>query len=176
MTDSSNTVVAAAAPPKRSRGWLLGCLALLAAGCILVVGAALGLAWVADRNAAVSGARLVDEFVALVVGTATPTPTPTATPTPIATPTPTPPPIPQACGQTADTADYGPVGIGTTVILGEHRPVNGDANWADEMAAFVGQQAVVTRLSGVDPIGCPGVRVDIDNGQWFWRLRDLTLP
>jgi len=176
MTETSSPVVPTDAPPKRSRGWLYGCLGVLVAGCFLVLGAALGLAWVADRNAAVSGAGLTDEFVALVVGTPTPTPTPIPTPTPQPTPTPTPVPIPQACGQTAEGADYGPVGVGTTVILGEHRAVSGEANWAAEMAAYVGQEAVVTRLSGVDPSGCPGVRVDVDGGEWFWRLRDLTLP
>jgi hypothetical protein len=145
-------------------------VAVLLVGCSLVLGAVLGLGWIADRNATASGQGIADEFRALVVGT------PTSTPTPVPTPTPTPIPIPQACGQTEDNADYGPVAVGTSVILGEHREFQGDANWAEDMAAFVGREAVVTRLSGVDPSGCPGVRVDIDNGEWFWRLRDLTLP
>jgi hypothetical protein len=28
----------------------------------------------------------------------------------------------------------------------------------------------------VDGQGCPGVRVAIDGGAWFWRVRDLELP
>jgi hypothetical protein len=84
--------------------------------------------------------------------------------------------MPQECGETAETANYGPVSVGTIVILGRHREVDGDDNWADEMDSYVGMAATVTRLSGVDMQGCPGVRVDLDDGEWFWRLRDLSLP
>jgi hypothetical protein len=86
------------------------------------------------------------------------------------------PAMPQACGQTAATAFYGPVQPGVAVVLGQHREVGGDANWSDGMNAYVGQMATVSQQSGVDDMGCPGVRVDIDGGQWFWRVRDLALP
>jgi|GEM_PF-1377436 len=84
-------------------------------------------------------------------------------------------PIPQACD--ADTpdnqVDYGPISVGSRVILGRHRPVDGSANWAESMAQYVDREAVVTSLNGSDNTGCPMVSVDIDNGEWFWRIRDM---
>ena len=83
--------------------------------------------------------------------------------------------IPQECGQSEDDIRYGPIRTGVRVILGRHRPVDGQANWSDEMGTFVGQVATVTRHSGADGAGCPGVRVDADEGEHFWRIRDLRL-
>ncbi len=37
------------------------------------------------------------------------------------------------------------------------------------MVVFVGREATVTQLGGLDPQGCPYVRVDIDGGSWGWR-------
>ena len=82
--------------------------------------------------------------------------------------------LPQRCGLSEAEADYGPIAVGTAVLLGRHRPVNGDDFWSAGMEGFVGRQAVVTALAGVDRAGCPGVRVDADAGSWFWRLRDLV--
>jgi hypothetical protein len=84
-------------------------------------------------------------------------------------------PIPQACGMTDATADYGPFVIGSQVVLGRHRAVNGDMDWTDEMNQYVDQMAIVEEFDGVDGPGCPGVHVDIDNGRWFWRIRDMVL-
>ncbi len=81
--------------------------------------------------------------------------------------------IPEACGQTDATARYGPVHVGSTVVLGRHRPVGGDDNWTPSMSAYVGRTTRVTELAGTDDRGCPGVVVDADNGEWFWRIRDL---
>jgi len=82
---------------------------------------------------------------------------------------------PQACGQEGDSADYGDVEVGQRVVVQRHRFVGGDPNWDDRMARFIGREARVTRLSGVDERGCPGVRVDVDGGRWFWRVRDLNV-
>lgn len=83
--------------------------------------------------------------------------------------------IPQQCHQDDMRPSYGPVSVGTEVVLGRHRAVDGDDNWADEMQQYVGRRARVVELSGVDGVGCPGVRVDIDGQQWFWRIRDVRL-
>lgn len=83
--------------------------------------------------------------------------------------------IPQECGQPFGGETYGSVREGSRIILGRHRPVEGDDNWAEEMGAYVGREATVTRLSGSDGAGCPGVRVDIDGGEWFWRIRDVQV-
>jgi hypothetical protein len=85
-------------------------------------------------------------------------------------------PFPQVCEMTEETAVYGPLEEGSTVILGRHREVDGSDNWAPDMDAYVGEEATITRLSGVDPEGCPGVRVDLDDEGFFWRVRDLALP
>jgi hypothetical protein len=83
--------------------------------------------------------------------------------------------IPEQCGQTLGSEDYGPIREGSRIVLARHRPVDGDENWTDEMNEFVGRTATVTSLSGSDSVGCPGVRVDLDGGQWFWRIRDVQL-
>ncbi|MCB9596666.1 MAG: hypothetical protein H6719_28335 [Sandaracinaceae bacterium] len=82
---------------------------------------------------------------------------------------------PQPCGQETETADYGPVEVGTIVVVQRHRFVGGDPNWDDRMTRFLGRIGRVTRLSGVDERGCPGVRVDVDGGRWFWRVRDVNI-
>ena len=84
--------------------------------------------------------------------------------------------IPQVCGMTDATAAWGPVSVGTEVVLGRHRPVEGETNWVEDMEAFVGRRARITELIGVDEQGCALVHVDIDDGGWFWRLRDMRLP
>jgi hypothetical protein len=70
---------------------------------------------------------------------------------------------------------YGPVVVGGLVVLDRHRPWRGDANWNPAMEPFIGQIATVTELSGLDDVGCPGIRVDLDGGQFFWRVRDMDL-
>jgi hypothetical protein len=173
--------------PEKPRRGIAGCAwALIAAGVvgglILVLIAVVAVLWVTTGGIPVLLPSPTPTATATPTPTDTPTPTPTNTPTPTptalptATFTPTPLPIPQECGMSAATADYGPIKVGTVVILGRHRPVNGDDNWAVDMGEYVGEEATVTRLSGVDLQGCPGVRVDIDDGRWFWRIRDLSLP
>jgi hypothetical protein len=106
--------------------------------------------------------------------TATSTPKPSDVPPTATRPSPTSGGlVPQTCGMTAGTADYGPIEVGTVVVLGRHREVEGDDNWAGGMDEYVGKSTTVTKLSGVDAQGCPGVRVEIDGGQYFWRIRDL---
>jgi hypothetical protein len=83
---------------------------------------------------------------------------------------------PQECGMTDANVQWGPIQVGSVVVLGQHRDVNGDANWSPQMQPFVGQQARVTQLVGVDEQGCPVVHVDADHGQHFWRIRDMQLP
>lgn len=82
---------------------------------------------------------------------------------------------PEECGMSEENARFGPLEAGTVVTLQRHRFVGGDDNWDDQMARFIGRAARVTRYSGVDAVGCPGVRVDVDGGQWFWRARDLGM-
>jgi hypothetical protein len=86
------------------------------------------------------------------------------------------PGIPQECGRTDATADYGSIAVGSEVVLGHHRPVDGETNWVEEMDAYVGQRARVTEIIGVDDQGCALIRVDVDQGDWYWRLRDARLP
>ncbi len=79
--------------------------------------------------------------------------------------------FPQSCHQ--QVASYGAATIGASVVLGRHRAVDGDTNWAEEMSSYVGRRAHVASYGDLDTEGCPGVRVDIDGQQWFWRVRDL---
>ncbi len=84
-------------------------------------------------------------------------------------------PGPQACVPNSNAVSYLPVRVGSPVILGRHRPVNGEEGWSAGMNAYVGQQATVTGLAGSDWLGCPQVQVDIDQGQFYWRVRDLLV-
>lgn len=81
--------------------------------------------------------------------------------------------FPQACHQSETAPSYGAAQVGATVVLGRHRPVDGEPDWSDEMQQWVGRSAHVMTLGGLDSQGCPGIRVDIDGQQWFWRVRDL---
>lgn len=82
--------------------------------------------------------------------------------------------FPQSCHQSEMAPNYGAATVGATVVLGRHRIFEGDTNWADDMAQFVGRTAHVMQPGGLDAEGCPGVRVDIDGQAWFWRVRDLS--
>lgn len=84
--------------------------------------------------------------------------------------------VTQACGMTDDNAQYGDIGVGSEVVIGRHRPVDGEDNWVEPMDFYVGRRARVMELIGVDEQGCPLLRVDVDQGDWYWRLRDVRLP
>lgn len=86
-----------------------------------------------------------------------------------------PPPavIPTYCGMSYP--DYGPLRVGSMVILGAHTPWNGETWWNDSMWPFVGRQARITELGGLDPNGCPYVRVDVDGAAWGWRIRNMSM-
>lgn len=85
------------------------------------------------------------------------------------------PPIPQLCNLSGDP-EYGSIGVGSRVRLGRHRAVNGSTFWDESgMAPYVGRMAVVTSLRGRDDSGCPIITVDIDQGRYSWRIRDMAL-
>ncbi len=81
--------------------------------------------------------------------------------------------LPQAC-ESGDTV-FGPVEVGTRVVLGRHRAVDGDANWTSGMDTYVGRAGRVTALQDTDNANCAVVQVDTDNGDFYWRVRDMTL-
>ncbi len=83
------------------------------------------------------------------------------------------PPTGAACRR-GGTADYAGVRVGTEITLGRHETVNGSDNWADDMEAYVGRRTRVTELGGVDEQGCAVVRVEADEGEWMWRVRDAV--
>lgn len=90
--------------------------------------------------------------------------------------------IPTSCGMVR--AYFGPVVVGSSVVLGGHTPYTGpdgqggfvtdDTNWAPEMGASVGQRTIVTSATDIDNAGCPVVHVAIDNGAYFWRIRNMS--
>lgn len=82
--------------------------------------------------------------------------------------------FPQECAMA--TPRYGSATVGAAIILGRHRPVNGDTYWADDMERYVGRTAHVTQWAGLDSQGCPCVRVDADGGTYYWRIRDFRTP
>jgi hypothetical protein len=65
--------------------------------------------------------------------------------------------------------------VGDAVILGKHRDVGGETNWADDMDEYVGMRAKITELVGTEGDGadCFTVRVDVDGGEWVWRAESL---
>ena len=92
--------------------------------------------------------------------------------------------VPSDCGM--GVADYGPIDVGMSVVLGAHTPWSGpdgsggtageDRWWNEDMWAHTDERVTVTALGGLDPVGCPYVRVDVDGGIWGWRIRDLRPP
>jgi hypothetical protein len=66
--------------------------------------------------------------------------------------------------------------VGDSVILGRHRMVNGENNWAEEMEDYVGETATITSLVGFEEgdSHCFLVYVDIDDGEWVWRVENMT--
>ncbi|GAB4203960.1 MAG: hypothetical protein OHK0013_18530 [Sandaracinaceae bacterium] len=81
--------------------------------------------------------------------------------------------IPTACDMSERGVTYGSLGVGSLVQLNVHSPWRGDANWTPEMNRYVGMTASITSLEGVDGVGCPVVRVNVDGGQFYWRIRDM---
>jgi hypothetical protein len=89
--------------------------------------------------------------------------------------------VPAQCGMSVP--DYGPLVVGMPVVLGAHTAWSGpdgrgewvasDTWWNEDMWPHVGAPAIITELGGLDPVGCPYVRVDVDGGTWGWRIRDL---
>lgn len=80
------------------------------------------------------------------------------------------------------------VTVGGQIILGAHTPLEpgGDPhpNWTEEMAPFVGVQTQVSSLSYVNILTGVGdnhqsvlcARVEVDNGQRYWHVRDAQPP
>lgn len=63
---------------------------------------------------------------------------------------------------------------GDSVIIGAHRYISEDNNWADEMSEFVGQTAKITSMEGKDGTDSAIVHVDVDSGDWYWRVETLS--
>lgn len=63
--------------------------------------------------------------------------------------------------------------VGDRVIVGAHRYIDESNNWADEMMQYVGQEATITSMEGADGSGCFLVHIDIDNGDWYWRVENM---
>lgn len=82
-------------------------------------------------------------------------------------------PFPQDCIQAEADPDFGLVQVGMRVVLDRHRSVGAEDNWVPTMDRFVGRPADIVQLAGTDGVGCPVVRVSIDEGKHFWRIRDL---
>ncbi len=65
--------------------------------------------------------------------------------------------------------------VGDRVELGRHRLYGGEENWAKPMERYVGRNAIITEHLGLDASGGWIVRIDIDEGEWVWRTRDMQL-
>lgn len=64
---------------------------------------------------------------------------------------------------------------GTVVLVGCHRAVCGEYDWHADMNDYVGMRATVTkRLSKLSVHECAYVALDVDNGTFCWRVRDLV--
>ena len=64
--------------------------------------------------------------------------------------------------------------VGDLVVIGAHRYIDKDNNWADDMGDYVGQTATITTLEGTDASESYLVHVDIDDGDWYWRVETTT--
>jgi len=64
--------------------------------------------------------------------------------------------------------------VGDRIIIGAHRYLADDNNWASDMLEYVGQVATITSMEGTDASGSYLVHVDIDNGDWYWRVETMS--
>ncbi len=64
--------------------------------------------------------------------------------------------------------------VGDSVIIGAHRYIAEDNNWAGEMLDYVGQTATITSMEGRDGTDSVIVHVDADSGDWYWRVETLS--
>ncbi len=69
--------------------------------------------------------------------------------------------------------------VGSLVILGRHLQLDPDdpdsTYWAPEMDDYVGMEAYITEHAGLCPWGEPTALVDVDGGNFYWRLSDMEL-
>jgi hypothetical protein len=72
-----------------------------------------------------------------------------------------------------EAGSYG-YAVGDRVIIGAHRYIDENNNWADEMSEFVGMEATITSLEGTDDSNCYLVHLDIDEGSWYWRVENMV--
>jgi len=86
-------------------------------------------------------------------------------------------PIPRYCGMAGPAAQSGGPRPGVAGVLWAHTfaGAGDDLNWTPEMNRWVGMQASISSLDGVDEFGCPVVRVSADGGQYYWRIRDMQM-
>jgi hypothetical protein len=77
--------------------------------------------------------------------------------------------------QMAPRRGYMGLGPDDRVRLGRHTAIGGDDNWNAAMDAYVGCLARITELAGAEPgqTDLYRVRVDLDAGEWLWRVVDL---
>lgn len=81
--------------------------------------------------------------------------------------------LPPPCRQDEANPDYLGLEVGSTVVPKRHRIIGGRDNFVPAMEAFIGRRAVVRERAGVDGGGCPVVKLDVDSGRYYWRVRDL---
>lgn len=81
-------------------------------------------------------------------------------------------PVPE-CEQTDENADYNGIQRGDLVRLHMQREDHVTPNWAPDMEQYVDKVTRVTDTGGVDASGCPSLRVEVDVGTFFWRVRDV---
>jgi hypothetical protein len=67
-----------------------------------------------------------------------------------------------------------PMMVGDLVRLGRHTTINGDDNWDSAMDEYVGTEARITAFIGQDTSGSEVVRINVDEGQFAWRVINLT--
>ena len=69
--------------------------------------------------------------------------------------------------------------VGDRVLVGKHRPL-GESElvfWVEDMEEFVGREATIAELVGPVEDELSGsfyVRLDVDEGQWYWRVETLS--
>ncbi len=72
----------------------------------------------------------------------------------------------------------GAFSAGTAVVLGRHLRVTADPdsdNWNPDMDRYVGMTAVIADSPGDDSYGRPAASVDVDGGEFLWRIENMTL-
>ena len=63
--------------------------------------------------------------------------------------------------------------VGTKIILGKHTGEKFQRNWSEDMNKYVGTEAIITRIGGIDFQGF--LVCSVNTNEWNWRIANIIV-